>query len=71
MASFARFVAEALKEGYHITATGIESEEHALFAQSQHVQSLEGYYFGRPVDQDDFVMDVTYGADKEKSAHSA
>ncbi|MBP5091948.1 MAG: EAL domain-containing protein [Bacilli bacterium] len=63
--AFARFCGEAIRSGYHITATGIETEDQVHFAQSLGVQSLEGYYFGKPMNEEEFVMSVTYGGKKE------
>jgi hypothetical protein len=29
------------------------------------VQSLEGYYFGKPMNEEEFIMSVSYGGKKE------
>lgn len=63
--AFARFCGEAIRSGYHITATGIETDDQVHFAQSLGVQSLEGYYFGKPMNEEEFIMSVSYGGKKE------
>ena len=63
--AFARFCGEAIRSGYHITATGIETDDQVHFAQSLGVQSLEGYFFGKPMNEEEFIMSVSYGGKKE------
>ena len=62
MNAFSRFVNLAIVAGFSITATGIETDEEAKFASSFDIAFLEGYFFGRPMGQEDFLNAITYGA---------
>lgn len=61
--SFARFCSDAQKAGVHIIATGIETEEQSKFASHLGVYAMEGYYFGRPMNEEQFINFVAYGSD--------
>lgn len=65
-ASFARFVSDAIKAGFFVTATGIETEEQASFASHLGVHAMEGYAFGRPEDEEHFLMRVAYGSNPNR-----
>ena len=62
MNAFSRFVNTAIVAGFSICATGIETEEEARFASSFDIALLEGYFFGRPMNQEDFLNAITYGS---------
>ncbi len=61
--SFARFCSDAQKGGFRIVATGIETEEQCKFASHLGVHEMEGYYFGRPMKEEDFLNLIAYGSD--------
>lgn len=64
--SFARFCSDALKGGFRIVATGIETEEQCKFVSHLGVHEMEGYYFGRPMKEEDFLSVVAYGSDPKR-----
>ena len=64
--SFARFCSDALKGGFKIIATGIETEEQTKFVSHLGVSELEGYYFGRPMSEENFLNAIAYGAEARK-----
>ncbi len=61
--AFARFCSDAQKEGVRIIATGVETEEQSKFASHLGVYAMEGYYFGRPMNEEQFINFVAYGSD--------
>ncbi len=61
--AFARFCSDAQKAGVRIIATGIETEEQSKFASHLGVFAMEGYYFGRPMSEEQFINFVAYGSD--------
>lgn len=64
--SFARFCSDAQKAGINIIATGIETEEQSKFVSHLGVSAMEGYYFGRPMSEEDFINFVAYGSDPNR-----
>ncbi len=64
--SFARFCSDALKGGFRIVATGIETEEQCKFVSHLGVHEMEGYYFGRPMKEEDFLNAIAYGSDPSR-----
>ena len=64
--SFARFCSDALKGGFRIVATGIETEEQCKFVSHLGVHEMEGYYFGRPMKEEDFLNLIAYGSDPSR-----
>ncbi len=64
--SFARFCSDAQKAGIAIVATGVETEEQCKFLSHLGVYAMEGYYFGRPMNEEDFINYVAYGSDPNR-----
>ncbi len=64
--SFARFCSDALKGGFRLVATGIETEEQCKFVSHLGVHEMEGYYFGRPMKEEDFLNLIAYGSDPNR-----
>ncbi len=60
--SFARFCSDAQKAGINVIATGIETEEQSKFVSHLGIYAMEGYYFGRPMNEADFIKFVAYGS---------
>lgn len=58
--SFSRFVASALRDGFYITCTGIETKEEKEVAEHLMVSLLMGKYFYPPLDEKEFIQSIAY-----------
>lgn len=60
-ASFSRFVESALRDGFYLTCSGIETPEQGDLSFHLDVQRSEGYLYGRPMSETDFIKHLNYG----------
>jgi EAL domain-containing protein (putative c-di-GMP-specific phosphodiesterase class I) len=60
-ASFSRFVDSALRDGFYLTCAGIETSEQGDLAFHLDVQRSQGYLYGRPMSETDFIKHLNYG----------
>lgn len=62
LANFSRFLDAAMRNDFDIYVTGIENAEQRDLAISLGAKGLEGYLFGRPMTEEDFVKVLNYGS---------
>lgn len=62
LANFSRFLDAAMRNDFDIYVTGIESAEQRDLAISLGAKGLEGYLFGRPMTEEDFIKALNYGS---------
>jgi EAL domain-containing protein (putative c-di-GMP-specific phosphodiesterase class I) len=60
-ASFSRFVDSALRDGFYLTCSGVETPEQGDLAFHLDVQRSQGYLYGRPMAETDFIKHLNYG----------
>lgn len=58
--SLKRLVTDCRKANIAICIAGIESEEQIAFAKQLGVDSLEGYAFGKPMGENEFIQAISY-----------
>lgn len=61
LANFSRFLDAASRNDFDIYVTGIENAEQRDLAISLGAKGLEGYLFGRPMTEEDFIKVLNYG----------
>ncbi|MCR5693033.1 MAG: EAL domain-containing protein [Bacilli bacterium] len=61
LANFSRFLDAATRNDFDIYVTGIENAEQRDLAISLGAKGLEGYLFGRPMNEEDFIKVLNYG----------
>ena len=49
----------------HTLAEGVETEEQFAYLRDIGCEKVQGYYFGKPMNEEEFIMSVSYGGKKE------
>lgn len=59
--AFSRFIDSAERGGFVITCLGIENEDEKDLVSHLDIPRSQGYYFGRPMPEKDFIKFLNYG----------
>ena len=59
--AFSRFVEAALRGGYFLTCYGVETSEEAELVNHLEIQRSQGFFYGRPTDEQGFIKLINYG----------
>ncbi|MCQ2799927.1 MAG: EAL domain-containing protein [Bacilli bacterium] len=64
LGNFSRFLDAAIRNDFDVVVTGIENVEQRDLASSLGAAALEGYFFGTPMKEEDFIKTLNYGQKK-------